>query len=70
MERGANDSGSSSGTGSLADELVMSQPPFQNGLTRTLSVSDFVSDRVTIVFSNGVPSVANFVFKMHKRLAA
>jgi hypothetical protein len=67
-ERDSEGSGSSSGTGSLGDELVSYQSLIQNGtLTRTLSFSGLVSDPVIIVFSNGIPNVTNYTFKMRSR---
>ena len=36
-------------------------------MTRTLSFSNLVSDPVTLTFTDGVPNVTNFVFKMRSR---
>jgi hypothetical protein len=62
-------SGSGSSSGILScSELVWYHAPFQDGtVTRTLSFSNLVSDPVTITFSNGVPDITNFVFKMRSR---
>lgn len=61
-------SGTSSGTGLSQSDLVWYQAPLQNGyVTRTLSYSNLISDPVTVRFTNGVPDVTNFVFKMRRK---
>ncbi len=40
-------------------------PPVLDGfVTRTLSFSNMTSDPVTITFTNGVPDVTNYIFRM------
>ena len=57
--------GTSSGGGC---DLRWYQAPIPDGaVTRTLSFSNLVSDPVTIVFSNGIPDVTNFVYRMQIR---
>lgn len=59
---------SSHGTSSGGLELVWYHAPVQNGyVTRTLSFSNLISDPVTVTFTNGVPDVTNYVFKMKSR---
>ena len=58
--------GVSSGTFSRS-ELIWYQAPIRDGsLTRTLSFSNLVSDPVTINFTNGMPDVTNYIFKMKR----
>ena len=58
-------SGRSSGSALSRSELVWYQAPLMDGyVTRTLSFSNLISDPVTIRFTNGVPDVTNFVFRM------
>jgi hypothetical protein len=64
---GPNGSGSgrSSGSAMSRSELVWYQARLKDGyVTRTLSFSNLISDPVTITFTNGVPDVTNFVFRM------
>ena len=57
--------GRSSGGALGQSDLVWYQAPLSNGhVTRTLAFSNLVSDPVTIRFTNGVPDVTNFVFRM------
>ena len=64
---GPNGSGSgrSSGSALSHSDLVWFQARLKDGyVTRTLSFSNLISDPVTIRFTNGVPDVTNFVFRM------
>jgi hypothetical protein len=64
--KGPNSSGRSSSSGGFSrSDLVWYQAPLQDGyVTRTLAFSNLISDPVTIRFTNGVPDVTNFVFRM------
>jgi hypothetical protein len=58
-------SGTSSGNALSRSDLVWYQAPLKDGyVTRTLSFSNLISDPVTIRFTNGVPDLTNFVFRM------
>jgi hypothetical protein len=61
--------GSQSGGALRSSDLVWYRPPFRNGsVKRTLSFSNLISEPVTVTFTNGMPDVTNFVFKMRRKL--
>jgi hypothetical protein len=62
--KGPDGSGHGTSSGGGCD-LRWYQPPIHDGaVTRTLSFSNLVSDPVTVVFTNGIPDVSNFVYRM------
>jgi hypothetical protein len=66
QSKGPNSSSSGTSSGGFnRSQLVWYHAPLQDGyVTRTLSFSNLISDPVTITFTNGVPDVTNFVFRM------
>ena len=67
-EAGRTWTNSGSGRPFHGSALVIHRAPIQNGsLTRVISFSDFISEPVTVTFSDGVASHTNAIFRMRKK---